>query len=391
MSVSSNTRRLRGAARGTRVALCAAALAAACAALAGQGLPARPAPADAASRATERLRALQAESDALASQGRTLLVELRRLEVARQLRAGELRAIADQAADLEGEIAGTTRQIALLQRTREEQAPAWRARMTELYKLGRGGYARVLLGVQDVRLVGHAYRTVSLLAGRDLELARAHRSTRHALEQARAALLERQAQVELVRQQATEARAAADKAVRDHAALIAALDARRDLNAQLAGELQTARDRLQRTVSALPDDAPVLPLRPFRGALDWPVVGRVLTPFAGGSSSAGGARRSGVEIAGAPGALVAAVHDGVVAYAAPFTGFGNLVIVDHGGGSHSLYGYLEGPEVERGDRVARGNTLGTVGTAPAGVAALYFELRIDGVAVDPLQWLKHRK
>ena len=79
-----------------------------------------------------------------------------------------------------------------------------------------------------------------------------------------------------------------------------------------------------------------------------------------------------------------------MAYAEPFTGFGNLVIIDHGGQAYSLYGYLDSVAVTRGARVARGQAVGEVGHTPAGKPGLYFELRIDGKAVDPVQWLKKR-
>jgi septal ring factor EnvC (AmiA/AmiB activator) len=84
------------------------------------------------------------------------------------------------------------------------------------------------------------------------------------------------------------------------------------------------------------------------------------------------------------------VHEGTVAYAEPFSGYGNLVILDHGGQSYSLYGYLASLDVTRGARVERGESVGTSGRPPTGEPALYFELRIDGKPVDPLQWLKRR-
>jgi septal ring factor EnvC (AmiA/AmiB activator) len=55
-----------------------------------------------------------------------------------------------------------------------------------------------------------------------------------------------------------------------------------------------------------------------------------------------------------------------------------------------LYGYLGDVSVTRGAAVEAGAELGHVGLAPAGPAALYFEMRIDGRSVDPLQWLKPR-
>src|SRR5439155_15591858 len=99
---------------------------------------------------------------------------------------------------------------------------------------------------------------------------------------------------------------------------------------------------------------------------------------------------SGLEITAPEGAPVSAVHDGVVAFAGPFGGFGNLVILEHGAQSFSLYGNLLEMSVNKGDRVERGQGIGAVGLAPAGSSELHFELRIDGQSVDPLQWLKKK-
>ena len=84
------------------------------------------------------------------------------------------------------------------------------------------------------------------------------------------------------------------------------------------------------------------------------------------------------------------MHGGTVGLAGPFIGFGNLVILEHGPNNYSLYGYLSDIAVERGATVEAGAELGRTGSAPAGPPALYFEMRIDGRSVDPLQWLKAR-
>jgi septal ring factor EnvC (AmiA/AmiB activator) len=142
-----------------------------------------------------------------------------------------------------------------------------------------------------------------------------------------------------------------------------------------------------RDLASASADAATLPIRPFRGDLDWPVASSGVRRSGRSASSPSSA---GIEINAAEGAPVAAVHDGMVAYADAFGGFGNLVIVDHGAQSFSLYGNLLEVSVAKGARVERGDAVGTVGPAPAGPPELHFELRIDGQSVDPLQWLRKR-
>lgn len=354
---------------------------------------ARPAPAGPRDeqRVSERLRALRQEADALAARGKTLLGDLRRLEVERDLKREQQRVAGAELARITRELAETTAHLASLEEARARQIPGLAARLRALYKLGAGGYTHLLLSVEDPRQIGRASRTVAALVRMDRERVRAHERTLAALDAARDELRDRQARAARLDEKARAAAAAAARAVQMRAALIAQIDARRDLNARLLGELQQARQRLQDTVDGLEGATAgagrLLPLRPFRGALEWPLGGTIISRF--GRSGRPGATR-GIEIAVPAGTPVRAVHGGTVAHAAPFTGFGRLVILDHGDRAYSLYGYLDTLAVSKGDQVAPGAVVGAAGTAPAGGPALYFELRIDGRAVDPLQWLKPR-
>ena len=121
------------------------------------------------------------------------------------------------------------------------------------------------------------------------------------------------------------------------------------------------------------------------------MAGRVAGPFGrrpGGVESA--TASNGIQIAATEGVSVRAVHPGAVSFAGAFAEFGTLVIVDHGHNAYTLYGYLGSASVEEGDPVNAGAEVGCAGSAPAGPPALYFEIRIGGRSVDPVQWLKPR-
>ena len=341
-----------------------------------------------ARRATERLQALQQEADQLASQERTLLNDLRRLELERQIKLENLKGVSADADKVASELAATSDRILQFEQQDLAERPDVRARLVEIYKLGRARYLRLLLSTPDLRQLGRASRMVAALAQVDRNQLASHQRTLDSLKAARVELEERSRQMQSVRAEAARAEAAAAAAARAQAALIRDIDLQRDLNAQLAGELQAAQQKLQVTLRDLPagagGDPALLPLRPFKGALDWPAAGSIRRRF----GAAAGQASAGIEIAAEEGALVHAIHEGVVAFADPFSGFGNLVIVDHGSQTFSLYGDLMEIQAKRGSKVERGQSIGSVGTSPAGTSGLYFELRVDGRAVDPLQWFK---
>ena len=343
-------------------------------------------------RIQERLRALRQEADQLAAREKSLLSDLRRAELERDITA-ELQKDANRAlAAATQDLADTTTHLAAVEQRASDETPGLARRLAELYKLGSGGYVRLLLSVDNVREMGRAYRTVASLAAVDRERVRAHQSTLASLRQIRSELETRRTRAAGAQAEARKAAAAATAAVTARTTLIDQIDAQRDLNAKFVSELQSAQQKLSEAVSALPGNGPIVSIRPFQGALEWPAVGRVTARFGPGRGSRYGTAitRSGIEIAAPDGAPVTAVHEGTVAFAAPFSGFGTLVILDHGAHAYSLYGYLSSVAVTKGAHVDRGARVGLVGSAPAGQPALYFEMRIDGKAVDPLQWLKPR-
>ena len=350
---------------------------------------------DEALRVTDRIRSLQSEADRLAGQARTLIGDLRTLEIDRELQVEGVRQA--QAAIAEGQAAldDTARRLASLEEQRTAQLPDLQAQLVDIYKRGRAGYATLLFGSTGVREFGRATRAIGALLKINQERVAEHRRTLATVQQERTRLEGELDALQARAAEAQHAQAAADRALQTRTALIAHIDTRRDLNAQLAGELRLAHERLQQQVATLgpgrPADPSGIPMAPFRGALGWPVPGRITGQFGQRVGRPGDtAVRNGVEIAAAEGTPVHAVHPGTISFADLFTGFGNLVIVDHGAGAYSLYGYLGAISVAPGDAIDSGTELGRVGSAPAGPAALYLEIRIDGRSVDPVQWLKPR-
>jgi septal ring factor EnvC (AmiA/AmiB activator) len=109
-----------------------------------------------------------------------------------------------------------------------------------------------------------------------------------------------------------------------------------------------------------------------------------------GTGVAGAPAQNGIQFTAAEGSPVRAVHDGTIIFAGPFTGYGTLVIADHGSQTFSLYGQLGASQVARDTKVERGDVIGTAGRVLVGIPGMYFEMRVDGKPVDPLEWLKKK-
>jgi septal ring factor EnvC (AmiA/AmiB activator) len=341
-----------------------------------------------ARRAADRLQSLQREADSLASSERTLLGDLRKLEIDREIKTDELQRADAAAAKVQAELDDTAVRMTALESSAAAKRPELRSRLVEIYKLGQARYLRLLLSTPDLRRIGQATRTVAALGKLDRDRVASYQRTLADLKATRTSLERRRGDAAALRAAAAKAEAGVERAAQARTDLIRDIDRKRDLNAQLAGELMAAQQKLQATLKEMTAGgtpaAAALPLRPFRGDLPWPVGGSVRRRFGQGTAP------RGIEIAAEEGADASAVHDGTVAFAGTFSGFGNLVILDHGAQAFSLYGNLLEIGVLKGARIEHGQAVGTIGPTPAGPPGLYFELRVDGQPVDPLQWLKKR-
>lgn len=125
----------------------------------------------------------------------------------------------------------------------------------------------------------------------------------------------------------------------------------------------------------------------LKGRLKLPVRGELMNRY-GSPREEGGTMWRGLFIRSGTGEVVRAVADGRVVYADWLRGFGNLLILDHGAGYMSLYGYNEGLLRQVGEAVRGGDPVAQVGASGgAEESGLYFELRQDGRPFDPLRWV----
>lgn len=128
---------------------------------------------------------------------------------------------------------------------------------------------------------------------------------------------------------------------------------------------------------------------PKVGGLGWPLSGNLLARY--GGKLPDGRTSSGVLIGAPAGSTITAVADGTVVFSDWMTGYGMILIVDHGNGYMSLYAHNDTLLRDAGATVKKGEAVAKVGNSGGqGVTALYFELRRNGQPVDPGSWLQRR-
>lgn len=377
--------------------------------------------------AQQRLQGVRSELRAVAAERRRL--EGQRGTASRQLRAADETVGATQKAleRTRNDLAQSDRRLLELQAERARHSGDLESRRAELLRLLRAAQAgadaaplKALLARDRVQgaeraliLQGYLQRAqvarIRVLAediARLQTLEAQIAGQRTALEQARQAQATQMAQAQAARKGRADLLAGIDRQYRDRASRERALgqDAKalqtllaqlRAAAAKAAREQARAREREQArlradTGAAATHTPPRVQVAtapaPRVGGLSWPVSGNLLAGFGGRMPD--GRRSDGVLIAAAAGTRVQAVADGTVVYADWMTGYGMILIIDHGNGYMSLYAHNDGLLREAGDVVRKGDAVATVGSSGGqAMPALYFELRQAGKPVNPSVWL----
>ena len=270
------------------------------------------------------------------------------------------------------------------------------AQVRAAYMSGSQEKIKLLLNQRDPAMLGRMmayyryfndYRAdnIGAVSGKIRELAAMHSEV--AAEEARLADLARTRSAELEKLAAAQA---------ERQTLLAALKERmaaegREIERLAAQERDLAR--LIAELTSILSDYPITseePFSDFRGRLTWPVAGKLLRDF--GQPRVGGALKwNGVVLAAPRGREVRSVYHGRVAFADWLAGMGLLVIVDHGEGYMTLYGYNETILKNAGDWVAPGDVIATVGDSGGQAeSGLYFEIRRGTQPLNPRRWVTRR-
>ena len=275
-------------------------------------------------------------------------------------------------------------------------------RLRALYKLSRGGYAAAILSPNGLGRTLKRIKYLGMIADRDRVIMREYDRTLTILAARQTEIAEKKNEL-LMRQRVVAAKKAELEArKKKKAVILASVRNEKGQYEQALHELEEASASLwamikkgeqeKRVVKATSPVSRQGHETADRGRirLMWPLEGQVLTRFGMQRHPQFGTMvfRRGIEIQAREGEAVRAVRDGQVVYADWYKGYGMLMILDHGDGFYSLYGNLSRLDLNLGDQVTKGQPIGLAGeTGSVKGSKLYFEIRRNGEAQDPLQWL----
>lgn len=315
----------------------------------------------------------------------------------------ELAALRERLDALTSRLALEQERLARAQAALERRQELLGRRLRQLYARGAPDPLVVLMQSGSLREAVETADVLEGIAARDGDLAESvgryadeTRETRDAIAQVRADVARSEARAEeaavearAVKADLEEQRAAVGRVFAQRDALLdAVVGDRREIEAETRNleERSAALANRIREAQGLPaaPSGTVAVGAPSSAGLTWPVQGTITSGF----GPRWGRMHEGLDIAGASGTPIAAAKAGTVIFAGWNGGYGNMVVLDHGGGLSTAYPHLSSISVSVGQGVGQGSVVGGMGTTGNSTGVhLHFEVRVGGAAVNPLGYL----
>jgi septal ring factor EnvC (AmiA/AmiB activator) len=329
----------------------------------------------------------------------SVLVEIERTN--RQLEAVEkdLRKYKNILMNTEARIYQVEKEISLHRSEVEKHRDWLRKKIRAIHKYGQHSDVMLLfLGTDDISLLMRTGKYLEYMTMHEQSLLIAYKNTLEGL-------TEKETQLRALRRDLIKNRAkvsseeqSLEEKKRSKEDLLTSIKREKSSSARLLKEMKAASKRLLEIIreSEKAEKEDSLARKNFaslKGRLPWPVNGRVAIPYGSQRDPHFNTPifRSGTYIKSAADSFAKAVHSGKVVFAEWFKGYGQLVIVNHGGGYHTLYGSLAEIFTKVGDIIEAKQAVGRVGDSGIlNSPGLYFELRYKGKPLNPQQWLKRK-
>ena len=336
--------------------------------------------------------ALKSEYNEKKAEQNKLTAQLRQINANLNNAQASIRTLDTEIADIEGQIAFTEMEIENKQRDYDGRLALFNRRLKEMYQYGDMNYISVLLQASSLSDFLTRFEYLKYIANNDQKLLEEVQALQKQLDEQHTSLTTMKSDLETKKQTQVQKTEELSVASAEQQKVVNAINA--DVNAtwamleEMEAEAKAAESEIQRLMAANSDSPAEAPSKYI-----WPCPSskKITSPYGYRIHPIQKYRKlhTGMDIGAKKGADILASAGGKVIMSKYYGGYGNCIIIDHGGGVSTLYAHMSAYVAKEGDWVTQGQVIGKVGSTGNSTGPhLHFEVRINGKTTDPAAYVK---
>ncbi|GAB4116896.1 MAG: M23 family metallopeptidase [Candidatus Caldatribacteriota bacterium] len=351
----------------------------------------------------EQMQTVKKELDNLQKEEKGYLEALHKIEKLLSETEKELNSIEKDIELVRKELTQLEDELAKNNQLLKERAKILEDRLREIYKHDRLNYLIILLNSKNFTDFLNYYQYIKSILKEDREIIENIAQQIREIEEKKLSLENRQEILDLLQKEVAKEKenieyslnakkSIIDKINTQKAAYLKSLEELEQSSQEIKGIIEQIYQQQKEEAKAKPEikqDSGTV-LTPKKGIFALPVKGKVISNFGRQLNDDFNTYtfNSGIDISAPLGEVVKAAASGEVIYIGNIKGYGQIVIIDHGGRTTTLYAHLSKIIVQVGDQVKKGAIIAQVGDS-GGVSTprLHFEVRVEGKPTDPMNWL----
>jgi len=276
------------------------------------------------------------------------------------------------------------------------------SRLRQIYKQRLTGYLEILFNSESFSDFLTRFRYIKNILSLDAEVINDIRQQMKKIEDHKINLENREEILSLLKKEVEKEKENIEFSIKSKKSIINKIDSQKEVYLKSLKELEQSSQEIKNIIEriykqreedskkASQKEIPTITLKPKKGILALPIQGKLISGYGRQKNIEFNTYtfNSGIDISAPLGQVVHAAGSGEVIYTGNIKGYGQIIIIDHGGRVTTLYAHLSRILIDIGDKVKKEQTIGQTGDS-GGVSTprLHFEVRVEGKPTDPMNWL----
>jgi septal ring factor EnvC (AmiA/AmiB activator) len=293
-------------------------------------------------------------------------------------------------------------EIIFEKRMLKEKTKLLENRLREIYKRRLTGYMEILFNSESFSDFLTRFRYIKKILSLDAEVISDIQQQMKKIEDNKMNLENREEILSLLKKEVEKEKENIDFSIKARKSIINKIDSQKEVYLKSLKELEQSSQEIKNIIERIykqreedskrvtQKEVPAITLKPKKGILALPVQGKLISGYGRHKNTDFNTYtfNSGIDISAPLGQVVHAAGSGEVIYTGSIKGYGQIIIIDHGGRITTLYAHLSKILIDIGEKVKKGQIVGQVGDS-GGVSStrLHFEVRVEGKPTDPMNWL----